>query len=217
MPSGSKIRSRITVGRSFPAARAMTTPSTCALVLYIQRSPGWYMRGSDPSARIQPSTSCGPGGQGGPPMLWSPSSVSACLDRIRAGRREHGAEAHAEREEIFERDRPPCRNRVVERGVDRAQHLPVRELGHELVDRVVEAERAVVHERQCGHRRDRLRERRDAEDRVAPEGRSVGERGRADHLDVDVVTARDQGDKSGQLPFVDVRSEEIVQAREPGA
>ena len=71
------MRSRSTDSRSRPQARASSTPSTWADVLYSHRSPGWYMSGSDPSAAIHASGSWATGGQGGPPMLCRPSSASA--------------------------------------------------------------------------------------------------------------------------------------------
>ena len=56
----------------------MSTPSTSEPVLYIQRSPGWYISGSVPRRRIHSS---GAGGICGLGMLW-PSSSSARASAI---------------------------------------------------------------------------------------------------------------------------------------
>ncbi len=149
-------------------------------------------------------------------MLCSPERGFRALDRIAVGRREDGTEAEAEREQIRHGDRAPGGNRVVEVRVDRAQHAAARELGHEVVDRVVEAQRAVLHEGQRGHRGDGLRERRHTEDRVARERLVAGHRRRAEHLDVHVVALRDERDQPRHLPLGDVRGEEVVQPRQAG-
>jgi len=65
-------------------------------------------------------------------------------------------EPRAVGEEIVERDRPRGRHRVVEVGVERAQHARAPELRRPVRDRVVEREAALLEQLQRGHRRDRL-------------------------------------------------------------
>ena len=62
----------------WPAARASSTPSTEAPVLYIHRSPGWAISGSEPSAVIQASGSGWTSGLGGPkvPSGSSPAATT---------------------------------------------------------------------------------------------------------------------------------------------
>jgi hypothetical protein len=52
-------------------------PATIAPVLYLKRSPGWSMRGSEPRAAIHWSGLCGVGGHGGPSVLSLSSSSAA--------------------------------------------------------------------------------------------------------------------------------------------
>ena len=61
-----------------PAARASSTPSTDAPVLYIHCSPGWASRGSEPSPAIHSS---GPGclARSGQPRVASRRSLSAAM------------------------------------------------------------------------------------------------------------------------------------------
>ncbi len=66
MPSGSKIRVRSTSANGCPEARASSTPSTDAPVLYNHRSPGWASSGSEPRPAIQVSGSGCSAGSGGP-------------------------------------------------------------------------------------------------------------------------------------------------------
>src|SRR5215831_15275509 len=77
MPSGSKILVLSTSLNGCPAARATSTPSTWAPVLYIQRSPGWASSGKLPREAIQVSGSGGTGGSGGPIVASRSSPVAA--------------------------------------------------------------------------------------------------------------------------------------------
>ena len=65
------------------------------------------------------------------------------------------------------RDRADCGHRVVELGVDGAQHLAMGELGHQIVDRLVEAQDALLDQRHRRRGGDRLAQRGDAEDGVS--------------------------------------------------
>ena len=90
-------------------------------------------------------------------------------------------------------------HRVVELGVDRAQHPAIGELGQQVVDGLVEAQSPsstndIVVAAVIG-----LRERRDAEDGRPVERRAVGERRGADGVDVDVVAAGHERDEPRHL------------------
>ena len=100
---------------------------------------------------------------------------------------------------------------VVELGIDRAQHPAVGELRHELIDRRVEVQGPVLDEGHCGDGGDRFGERCDPEDRVARERPGVGERGRADRVDVDIVAAGHQGDEPGHVTGFHVARHRLVQ------
>jgi len=59
------------------------------------------------------------------------------LDRIAAGRRHQDAEAHSERQQVAQGDRPSRRLGVVERTVETPQNPAIGELGQQPVDGVV--------------------------------------------------------------------------------
>ena len=91
-----------------------------------------------------------------------------------------------------------------------AQHLAVGELGNQIVDRLVEAQDALLDER---HRRgggDRLAQRGDAEDGVSAKRPRLGERGASDDIDLDVIAACDEGDEPGHLARRHVRRHQLV-------
>src|SRR5436190_2995368 len=66
IPSGSRTRLRSASAYDVPAARAQSTLSTCAPVLYSQRSPGWAISGREPRPAIHVSGSGMASGVGGP-------------------------------------------------------------------------------------------------------------------------------------------------------
>ena len=66
IPSGSNRRVRRTSANGSPVARASSTPSTDAPVLYNQRSPGCASSGSAPRPAIHASASGCASGSGGP-------------------------------------------------------------------------------------------------------------------------------------------------------
>ena len=134
--------------------------------MYSHRSPGWYSSGSVPSRRIHSSGSggtCGSRRTGAQPEL-----AHRVEQRLRPRRREVHAEPEPERQHVVHRDRPLGRDGVAvdrPRGVD--EHPPVGQLGQQLVDRIVEAQPALLDEEQRADRHDRLGHRGDAEDAVA--------------------------------------------------
>ena len=138
------------------------------------------------------------------------------LDGVAARRRHHRAEAEPEAEEVFEGDRPVGGDRVVELGVDRPQHTPVRQFGQKVVDRILEPEEALLDQR---HRRDggdRLCERGDPEDGVARERGVCGEGRRADGVDVHVLAPGQERDQSRQESVGDMGRHRVVQAVQAG-
>jgi len=82
MPSGAKIRSARNVSNRWPLARAISTPSTSAPVLYSQRSPGWYISGSAPKRRIHSSGAGASAGAGGPGLSWASASVIGSVSGV---------------------------------------------------------------------------------------------------------------------------------------
>ena len=95
-------------------------------------------------------------------------------ERLRPRPVERHAVAEAERQHVVHRDGADGWHR---RAVDRAErieeHLSIGELGQQVVDRVVEAQPALLDQHERGHRRDRLAHRRDAEHRVALDRRGL--------------------------------------------
>ena len=136
------------------------------------------------------------------------------LNRIGVRRRHHDAKAHAEREQIAHGDRPLRRHRIVERGVERAQHAPPGQLGQQPIHRLVEAQHALLHEDQRRHGDDRLGHRGDADDRVARDRRAAAYRLRADRVDMGVAAPAHGGDDAGHLAALDIARHDIVHLRE---
>jgi hypothetical protein len=134
--------------------------------------------------------------------------------------RPRGGEVHAppqpERQEVAERDRPVRRDGVaVERPPPVDEHPPIGQLGQQVVDRVVEAQAALLDQDQRADRSDRLGHRGDAEDAVALDGRrfAPAEAARPPHLDV-VIAGRQPGDAADVVPF-DVAGHDIAESPDP--
>jgi hypothetical protein len=89
------------------------------------------------------------------------------LDRVLRWPDHHGTQAERERQQVAQRDRPSGRYGVVERSFEAPEHAAAGKLGQQIVDRIVEAKLALLHQDQGGRGRDRLGHRGDAEDRVA--------------------------------------------------
>ncbi len=82
MPSGSNTRSLSTSASGAPVTRSMRMPATVAPVVYRQRSPGWSISGSDPSAAIHSSGLWRVGGHGGPSVLRSSAASAWTIGRV---------------------------------------------------------------------------------------------------------------------------------------
>jgi hypothetical protein len=106
-------------------------------------------------------------------------------------------------QQIVERDGAGSGHGVVERSIDRAEHAGVLELRRPCCDRVVEREAPLLEQLQRCRARDRLAQRRDAEDRVALERQPRFEIAPADGAAVsDAAVAPDQGGRPSQAAFV---------------
>ena len=112
-----------------------------------------------------------------------------------------------ERQQVPERDRPLGGHGVVERAVSPGQHPPRSELGQELVDRVVEPEHALLDQDEGGDGGDRLRHRRDAEDRVRL--------GPARRLQLRLAVPRQQRHHLGRLSALDRPGQQVGHPAEP--
>jgi hypothetical protein len=119
------------------------------------------------------------------------------------------------RQQVAYGDRARRGHRVVQLAVDGPQDLPVRELRQEGVDGVVEPQRAFLDENHRRHRRDRLRHRGQAKNRIAPHRRRAVERQGADCVDVLGAPAADERDEAGQSTAVHVATQDVVYPRQP--
>ena len=208
------MRSRRKVSNGCSDARAISTPNTSDPVLYIHRSPGWCMSGSDPR-RADPLVGPWRGRRVGR-SLCEERPRQRPQDRCRVRRRHHQAETHQEREQVAHGDRPVRGHGLVERPVELLQHLAVGELGHQSIDGLVEPQLALLHEDHRRRRGDGLGHRGDPEDRVAPRSGSLPPRRlRADRVDVDRSPPADQRDDPGDLVALDVAGHHVVHTAEP--
>jgi hypothetical protein len=108
-------------------------------------------------------------------------------------------------EEVAERDLPRGRDGAIERPVGILEDAQVRELRGRDGDGIVEAEPALVGERQRGDARDRLGQRRDPEDRVAGHRQIALDVAASHHHRAGrLPRAPGQADEAGQLPAIDV-------------
>ena len=118
------------------------------------------------------------------------------LDGIRARRHHHRTEPESVAEEVLQHDGPARRDRVVQLGVERAQDTPGGQLGHQLVDRLVQLEDPLLHQRQGRRGDDGLGERGDPKDGVVGQRGVVGHRRVPDGPDVDVGAVGHEEDQS---------------------
>jgi hypothetical protein len=139
---------------------------------------------------------------------------SGALDRVSARRGHDAAESEAEGEQILHGDGAGRRHRVAELGVEAAQHLAVGELGQQVIDRAVEAQNALLDEGEGGHRGDGLGQRSDPEDGVAPHRLAVAKGLGADHVNVDLPLAGDEGDEARHGAPLHVPGHHFVQPDE---
>ena len=197
-----------------PAARSISTPSTSEPVLYIQRSPGWYISGRRPRRRIHSS---GAGGVCGLGMPWpSSSSVSASAIGTVPGAAAHDAEAHGEGEQVADGDRPVRGHGVVERR-RRAAAAPAGRPARAAAGSP--ARRAA-----SAHSSTRIMAAAAVIGLVIDEMRKIVSRRigccrarghRADRVDVALAPARDERHEAGHLAPFDVAGHHVVQPLEP--
>ena len=106
--------------------------------------------------------------------------------------------------QVVERDRAPQRHRPVERPLRVGQHPEVGQLGHPPRDGIVERERALLDQTHGGGDRDRLRHRRDPEDRVALHRQTGVHVAMPERIDLqDLTGLPHQGDRARQEARVD--------------
>jgi hypothetical protein len=141
------------------------------------------------------------------------------LDGVGVGGRRHDPQAHTERQQVAQGDGAARGHRVVERGVDPPQHAAPGQLGQQRINRVVQAQLALLDQ---DHRRrgdDGLRHRADAEDAVAADlhgqRATVAHRQRPQRVGVDLATAADQRDQPRHIAAVDVAGHHVVHALQP--
>src|SRR6476620_1291188 len=117
-------------------------------------------------------------------------------------------EAGAMRQQIVEGDRTRGFIGLIEWTSCVAQHAHLRELGCARRDRLVEREASLVEERQRGGRRDRLRHRGDAEDRIALDGQPGHQVSPPDSGDLlNRSLTPDQRRRAGEVSCLDARTE----------
>ena len=134
------------------------------------------------------------------------------LDRIFRRIDHHRADAGFQRQQIAQRDRTPGRNRVVERAVDALQDPAIGKLRQERVDRIVERELAFVDQDHRRSRGERLADRGDAEDRVAPHRRLARQILHAGGRDMGLAVPADQGHNAGGQALFHLRRAWLGQA-----
>ena len=133
------------------------------------------------------------------------------MDRARLGHHDAGAEG--EGEQISHRDRPLGRNGAFKRPARISEDRHVRQLREQFVDRIAEADRAVLDK---GHRaggNDRLGHRADPADRVGCHRRLRARALEGEHahrLDVDLAVAGNDGDRTRDEAVVEVTSERVA-------
>jgi len=116
------------------------------------------------------------------------------LDRVARGIGHHGADPEPKGQEIAQRDRTLGRHGIVQRAVDGAQHLAVRQFGEPAVDRLIEPQLGLLDQDHGGDGGDRLGHRSDPEDGVAPHRILPACRFHADGIDVRLAAPADQRD-----------------------
>jgi hypothetical protein len=138
--------------------------------------------------------------------------VHRLLDRVARGINHHRADAEAKGEQVAQRDRPLRRHGVVERAVDALQDLAVGELRQPGVDRIIEAQLCLLDEHHRGRGGDRLGDRSDAENRVAPHRVLAAERLHADRLDMRLAAPADERDEAGHPAALDMAGHDLAHA-----
>ncbi len=214
MPSGSSTRLAEGSSNGWPVARAISTPSTSEPVPYIHRSPGWCSSGRVPSrASTRRARGTRPGAAVPGP---SSSSAMASASGTVPGAAITMPSAHGEGEQVPHGDRPGGGDDPAEGGLGVLEDLAVGQLGEEAVDRLVEADHALLDEHQRGHGGDRLGHRRDPEDAVAADGIGAVDRGRALDHGVYGVVPGDQATQPGSRAGDDVAVHDPVDPVESG-
>ena len=137
------------------------------------------------------------------------------LDRESVGRSNDHAKPHAKREQVTQRQRPDCRHGVIQWPVYPPQHAAVRQLRQQPVDGLIEPELALLNQDHCGHGRNRLGHRCDAEDRVAPDRIAPVPILAADGIHVRLAMPAEQRHNACHLAPLDMTCKDIVHAVEP--
>lgn len=142
--------------------------------------------------------------------------VGHCLlDRIARGKHHHRAETEPEGQEVAQGDRPSGRHCILQRAFERAQDVAVSQLRQPAVDWIVQAEPAFLDQdhRRRGH--DRLGQRGDAEDGVAPHRIAAADRFHADGIDMDLAAPAEQRDETRHLAARHMAEHDLAHVGEP--
>ena len=134
-------------------------------------------------------------GRVGWPERRQPQFVRGRHNRPRLRRQEHlqaRAEPECERQQVPGGDRAGRRHGVVQRAAHLPQHLPVRQFREQPVDRLVQPDESLGHQREGGGAGNRFGGRGDPEQRV-PRDRRAADRQPAERLHVHLVTAGHKG------------------------
>jgi hypothetical protein len=107
------------------------------------------------------------------------------------------------------------RDGVVERAVDRAQHLAVGQLRQPAVDGIVEPQLRLLDQDHRGRCGDRFCERGDAEDGVAAHRIAVAGRLQADRIDMSLAAPAHERDQARHLAARDMAEHAVAHARKP--
>ena len=130
--------------------------------------------------------------------------------------REVHAEPEQERHDVADRDRSVRRDGLA---VDRPswldEHPPVGQFRQQLVDRLVEAQPALLDQEQRADGDDRLGHRGDPEDGVTVDRRRLAAGERAGKSDVEIVAARRQPGDPADVTALDVARHHVAQTLQP--
>src|SRR5205823_3592141 len=120
-----------------------------------------------------------------------------------------------ERQQIAHDDRPRRRHGIVEGRVDSLQHFAVGQLGQQPIDRVAQPQLAFFDQDHRRRGRDRLGQRRDAEDRVAPHRLATTDRLHADRVDMHLTAPAHQRDQARHFAALDIARHDVAHVAKP--
>jgi hypothetical protein len=115
---------------------------------------------------------------------------------------------------VANRDRAVRRLGVLYRTVDPLQDLAIGKLGQQRIDRIVQAQLALLDQDHRGGSRDWLGHRGDPEDGVAADGGPADGHVAGD-VDVNRVLPAHESDQAGYLATLDVAIENVAHAQQP--